>query len=61
VTYAGYQDFEGSKYPSTVTISRPLEEVTIVLSVESVKENQPLDDTQFVVQIPEGSKIKNVE
>jgi len=61
VTYAGYQDFEGSKYPSTVTIERPLEEVTIVLSVERVKENQPLADDQFVVEIPESSKIKNVE
>jgi hypothetical protein len=61
VTYGTYQDFEGSKYPSTVTIKRPLEEVTIVLTVESVKENQPLADDQFVVQIPEGSKIKNVE
>jgi outer membrane lipoprotein-sorting protein len=61
VTYAVYQDFEGSKYPSTVTIKRPLEEVTFVLTVESVKENQPLADDQFVVQIPTGSKIKNVE
>jgi hypothetical protein len=61
VTYASYQDFEGSQYPSTVTIKRPMEEVTIILTVESVKENQPLADDQFVVQIPASSKIKNME
>ena len=61
VTYGTYQDFEGSKYPSTVTIKRPLEQVMITLTVESVKENQPLADDQFTVQIPETSKIKNVE
>jgi hypothetical protein len=61
VTYASYQDFEGSKYPSTVTIKRPLEELQIVLTVEDVHENLPLADDQFVVQIPEGSKIQNLE
>lgn len=61
VTYGAYQDFDGSQYPSTVTIKRPLEEIQIVLTVETVKENQPLGDEQFVVPIPESSKIQNVE
>ena len=61
VTYAGYQDFEGSKYPSSVVITRPVEEIRIVLSVDSVKENQPLPDNQFVVPIPEGAKIQKLE
>jgi hypothetical protein len=60
VTYGAYQDFGGSdQFPSTVTIKRPQEEITIVLTVESVKENLPLADDQFVVPIPEGSKIVN--
>ena len=59
VVYAGYQDFEGGKFPSTVTIKRPLEEITIVLIVENVHENQTLTDDQFVVPIPSGSKIIN--
>lgn len=61
VTYQGYQDFEGSKYPSVVTIKRPIEGIQIVLNVESVKENQTLGDEQFVVTIPTSSKIQNVE
>jgi hypothetical protein len=61
VFYQGYQDFEGGKFPSTVTIKRPQDEIQIVLNVEDVHENQPLTDDQFVVQIPTGSKIQNVE
>jgi len=62
VLYAGYQDFEGGKYPSTVTIKRPLDEVQIVLTVDSVKQNQPLTDDQFQINnIPEGTQIQNLE
>ncbi|MGD0735035.1 MAG: hypothetical protein ABR976_07800 [Terracidiphilus sp.] len=61
VVYAGYQDFEGSKYPSSVVITRPIEEIQIVLSVDSVHENQPLLDNQFVVPMPEGAKIQKME
>jgi hypothetical protein len=61
VFYQGYQDFEGGKFPSTITIKRPMDEIQIVLSVEDVHQNQPLTDDQFVVQIPEGSKIQNIE
>jgi hypothetical protein len=59
VFYKGYQDFEGSQYPLSVTIKRPIEEVQIVLTIEDVKENQPLADDQFVVPIPKDSKIVN--
>jgi hypothetical protein len=61
VTYLAYQDFEGGKYPSKVTIKRPIDEIQIVLTVEDVHENQPLADDQFVVPIPEGAKIVNQE
>jgi outer membrane lipoprotein-sorting protein len=61
VTYFAYQDFEGAKYPSSVTIKRPIDEIQIVLTVEDVHENQTLADDQFVVPIPEGAKIVNQE
>jgi outer membrane lipoprotein-sorting protein len=61
VTYAGYQDFDGNKYPSSVVISRPSEEIRITLSVDRVKENPPLLDNQFVVPMPEGAKIQKME
>jgi len=61
VVYGAYQDFEGSQFPSSVTIKRPQEEIQIVLTVESVKENQTLADDQFVVQIPDGAKVQTQE
>jgi len=61
VTYSAYQEFEGGKFPSIVAIQRPIDGIQIVLSVEDVHENHPLADDQFVVQIPEGSKIQNLE
>jgi outer membrane lipoprotein-sorting protein len=57
VLYEAYQDFEGGKFPSVVTIKRPIDDIQIVLSIERVTENQALPDDQFVVPIPEGDKI----
>lgn len=61
VTYGAYRDFGSSRYPSTVTIKRPLEEYQIVLTVEKVVENMTLTDDQFQVKIPEGTQIQILE
>ena len=63
VFYAAYQNFGSSSYPTRVTIKRPIEELEIVLSVEDVKENQTpaLTDDQFLVKIPEGTKVQKLE
>jgi len=61
VDYANYQDFDSVRFPSTITIKRPLEEYQLVLTVESVKENMTLSDDQFQIKIPEGTKIQNLE
>lgn len=61
VTYENYQDFGGSKYPSTVTIERPLEEYQIVLTVEKVVENMTLTDDQFTAKVPEGTPVQQLE
>jgi outer membrane lipoprotein-sorting protein len=61
VDYANYHDFDSVRYPSTITIKRPLEEYQIVLTDESVKENMTLSDDQFQIKIPEGTKIQNLE
>jgi outer membrane lipoprotein-sorting protein len=61
VDYADYRDFDSVKYPSKITIKRPLEEYQLVLTVESVKENMTLTDDQFQIKIPEGTPIQNLE
>jgi hypothetical protein len=61
VVYAGYADFGGSKYPSQVTIKRPLEEYQIVLTVDKVTENQALSDDQFQLKLPDETTVKSLE
>ena len=61
VIYGRYVDFGDHKYPSTVTIKRPLDHYQVVLSVEKVTENMPLSDDQFQIKLPEGTKIQAVQ
>ncbi len=61
VDYANYRNFDSVRYPSTITIKRPLEEYQLVLTVENVKQNMHLTDDQFQIKIPAGTKIQNLE
>jgi len=60
IIYGRYADFGENKFPSTVTIKRPRDQYQVVLTVEKVTENMPLNDDQFQIKIPEGTKIQNV-
>ncbi len=61
VLYAGYRDFDGIQYPSTITIKRPVEGTDLVLTVLSVNQNQALTDDQFVVTYPAETEVKNLD
>jgi outer membrane lipoprotein-sorting protein len=61
IMYRNYTEFSAGKYPSSVTIKRPLEGIQLVLSVERVEENVELPASQFEVKIPEGATIKNLK
>jgi outer membrane lipoprotein-sorting protein len=61
VLYAGYRDFGGVQYPSTITIKRPIEGIQFVLTVVSVNRNQTLTDDQFVVTYPPDTQVKNLD
>jgi outer membrane lipoprotein-sorting protein len=61
VYYSNYRDFGFGPYPSRIVIKRPQEEYQIVMTVEKVTENIPLTDDQFVVRVPEGNKVQQLE
>jgi outer membrane lipoprotein-sorting protein len=61
VYYTAYHDFGTINYPATITIERPLESYQIVLTIVNVTENQTLKDDEFVVQVPKGTEIKNLD
>ena len=61
VTYGRYADFGDDKYPSTITIKRPLQDFQVILTVDKVTENMPLSDDQFHIKIPEGTKVQQLQ
>ncbi|MGC1423015.1 MAG: hypothetical protein WA815_11750 [Terracidiphilus sp.] len=61
VTYSAYRSFGDSKFPTRVVIKRPLEGITIVLTVEKVDENQKLPTDQFTAKIPPGTTIQHLQ
>jgi len=61
VIYSRYADFGGGMYPSVVTIKRPQEDYQAVLTVDKVVQNMPLNDDQFQIKLPEGTKVKNLQ
>lgn len=63
VFYSNYTDFGGSKYPSIVTIKRPIEGIQLVLTVERVVENPnpPLTDSQFQIKLADGTKVQHLD
>lgn len=59
ITYSNYADFgTAGRYPSNVLIKRPMEGVSLSLSVIRVQENVKLPADEFDVKIPDGTKIK---
>jgi hypothetical protein len=62
VMYGPYRDFDSARYPSTITIRRPLDEVQVVLTVDKILENQPLGEAPFQIKnIPEGTPIQSLQ
>jgi len=61
VFYGNYSNYNNVDYPATITIKRPLESYQIVLTVLTVTENQTLDQNEFVVDVPAGTTVKNLD
>ena len=61
VSYFAYKDFGGHKFPTKVVIKRPLEGITIALTVEKVDENQKLPADEFTVKIPPDTQIQHLQ
>jgi outer membrane lipoprotein-sorting protein len=61
VTYSNYQAFGFGPYPLSITIQRRLENFQLDLSIEKITENMNLNNDQFVVKIPPGTKVQHLE
>jgi hypothetical protein len=61
VIYGNYKDFDGTRYPATISLKRPQEEYELVMTVERVTANPTLTDDQFQVKIPPDYTIQTLK
>lgn len=59
-TYGPMQTFGTVEFPGTVTIKWPLQEQQIVIAIEKLTLNEPLDDTTFQLEIPQGTPVQRL-
>jgi hypothetical protein len=60
-TYGPLQKFGAQKFPGTITIKRPLEELQIVITFTKVTVNLPLDDQTFQLEVPAGTIVQQLQ
>lgn len=60
-TYGPMQTFGPVKFPGTITIQRPLEELQIVITFTKLTVNLPLTDDQFELKVPAGVTVQKLQ
>ncbi|HVT99383.1 MAG TPA: hypothetical protein VHE33_17905 [Acidobacteriaceae bacterium] len=58
--YGPQQTFGTEHYPGTITIKWPLQEQQILITFQKVILNQPLNDEQFQLTIPEATPVQKL-
>jgi hypothetical protein len=64
VTFARYDNFsntDGIVFPNIIDIQRPIEELSFRLVITKLRVNEPIQDEQFVLRQPPGSKLVNLD
>ncbi|MGH9557386.1 MAG: LolA family protein [Terriglobales bacterium] len=59
--YEQFTEYDGLRFPSAIRIWRPQEEYAIQLFIVKLKLNQPLSDSQFVLEQPPGSELQRLD
>lgn len=60
-TYAGYQKYGGIEFPTTIVITRPLDEYKLTVTVTKIAFNEKLEDDQFDLKIPDTVPVQHVK
>lgn len=56
--YGNIQTYGTQPFPGTVTIRWPLQEQQILITIQKLRVNQPVNDDSFEVKIPKGAKLR---
>jgi outer membrane lipoprotein-sorting protein len=55
--YQNYNDYDGTDFPNTIQIERPMENYDIILNIVKLEISKPLTDDQFVLEPPAGAEV----
>lgn len=59
-SYEAYQKFGDLRFPSVITISRPVDQLRLKLTIRKLNTNQPLEDDQFQLKLPANTQIQKL-
>ena len=59
--YGPMQTFGQQKFPGTVTIKRPLEELQILITIQKLTVNLAISDDKFELKTPEAATIQKLD
>ena len=60
-SYSDYHKFGTIDFPTTIVITRPLDEYSLTLTVTKIAFNEKLEDDQFELKIPENVPVQHVK
>lgn len=58
--YSNYQTFDQIPYPTHIVITRPVDAYQLDLTIQKLTFNRTLEDDQFQLKIPAGTKIQQL-
>jgi outer membrane lipoprotein-sorting protein len=61
VLYDNYQKFGEVEFPMSISITRPIDEYSLKISVNKITLNEKIDDEQFVLKFPEGVVVQKMQ
>lgn len=61
VLYDNYQKFGEIEFPMSISITRPLDEYSLKITVNKLTLNEKIDDEGFVLKFPEGVTVQKMQ
>lgn len=58
--YSNYQKYGNISFPSKIVITRPLDQYSLTVTITRMTLNQPLDNDQFDMKIPDNVPIQHM-
>lgn len=58
--YGELQAFGSEQFPGTITLRWPLQQQQILITIQKLKVNQPVNDDTFEEKIPAGAKVQQL-